>query len=244
MASSADGERRIPCTIRLGFHLLPQPRCFCGLPSAQPCSCSDNLHTQTTGTRCAWLSPLTGAAALEKKVAQAYRDIYDTILLGMVTSLSKRPGVVDVKVKEQPGADQVRAITSLRRRRWQHRHPPSRDPLPVVVPVVMPPPRAALATLARVSIVRLPLAEWHPSLLCWNGHGLCCLVGCGFLQLQIREWQRKYGVALPADLARFMSTNDGLTMVWSIQHHGKVANHSIPTPQNRPPTRGFIPTCT
>ena len=140
MASSADGERRIPCTIRLGFHLLPQPRCFCGLPSAQPCSCSDNLHTQTTGTRCAWLSPLTGAAALEKKVAQAYRDIYDTILLGMVTSLSKRPGVVDVKVKEQPGADQVRAITSLRRRRWQHRHPPSRDPLPVVVPVVIPPP--------------------------------------------------------------------------------------------------------
>lgn len=91
-------------------------------------------------------SSADAAAALEKKVAQAYRDIYDTILLGMVTSLSKRPGVVDVKVMEQPGAD----------------------------------------------------------------------------QLQIREWQRKYGVALPADLAQFMSTNDGLTMVWSIQHHGKV----------------------
>lgn len=41
---------------------------------------------------------------LEKQLAQAYCDIYDTILLGMVSSLARRPGVVDVKVKEQPGA--------------------------------------------------------------------------------------------------------------------------------------------
>jgi len=46
-------------------------------------------------------------------VAQAYRNLYDTILLGMVDTLSKRPGVVDVKVKEQPGADQVDRQSSV-----------------------------------------------------------------------------------------------------------------------------------
>ena len=127
-------------------------------------------------------------------MAQAYRNLYDTILLGMVDTLSKRPGVVDVKVKEQPGADQVDRQSSV--------VPPS----PSVPSCLVP----ALAYADRTFQLQAGITHLRAAVL------------YGFLQLQIREWQRKYGVTLPADLARFLATNDGLTMVWSIQHHGKV----------------------